>query len=254
MTSDGGLDTEIFTRIYKATVAFGNLHKRLWDDHDVSLKTKVAVYQASIIPTLLYGCESWTPYRRQISYLDSFHMRRLRTICKESWDDKVKNSEILSRCNISGIESFLIRAQTRWTGHVIRMDETRIPKQLFYGQIPNAPRKIGRPLLRYKDKLKDNLKHLDLLSNTWEKLPHDRSKWRQKCFSRITKFEEKRVKEHDERYVRAKISRAMPIANPLFCTTCGKACRTKAGLASHTRSHIVYTTEDLTCGTCKNVS
>ena len=118
------------------------------------------------------------------------------------------------------------------------MDDTRIPKELLYSQIPNAPRKIGRPILRYKDKLKDNLKRLDITSNAWGKLPHDRSKWRHKCFSKISEFERKMIKEHDERYEHTKARNTMPILNHFYCSKCGKSCRSKAGLAAHAKSHI----------------
>ena len=37
--------------------------------------TKINVYSAAVLPTLLYGCEAWTPYRRHIRRLDQLHMR-----------------------------------------------------------------------------------------------------------------------------------------------------------------------------------
>jgi len=42
---------------------------------------------------------------------------------------------VFKRCQISGIETYLLAAQICWIGHVIRIDEHRIPKQIFYGQL-----------------------------------------------------------------------------------------------------------------------
>ena len=51
------------------------------------------------------------------------------------WQEHVANTTVLKICNISGTEALLQTAQFRWWGHVIRMDDTRIPKQVFYGQL-----------------------------------------------------------------------------------------------------------------------
>ena len=145
------LDDEIKLRISRASQAFGKLQNRLWSRHDIRLSTKIKVYRATIIPSLTYGSETWTPYRKQISTLDAFHLRKLRSICNISWKDKITNQEVLSRCHISGIEAFLMKAQLRWTGHVIRMNDKRLPKIMLYSQLDKATRPEGRPLLRYKD-------------------------------------------------------------------------------------------------------
>ena len=61
-----------------------------------------------VLSVLLYGCESWTLLRRNLKSLESFHLRCLRRICGIQWTDYIPNTEVLSRCNISGIESFVI--------------------------------------------------------------------------------------------------------------------------------------------------
>ena len=47
------LDDELTAR-----VAFGQLSKRLWSDHGVRLETKIQVYLAAILSSLLYGSET----------------------------------------------------------------------------------------------------------------------------------------------------------------------------------------------------
>ena len=56
----------------------------------------------------------------------------------------------------------------------MRMDDSRIPKMLIFGQLPDAPRLIGRPLLRYKDKLKANLTVLNFDPTRLESTAVDR--------------------------------------------------------------------------------
>ena len=69
---------------------------------------------------------------------------------------------------MSGIENYFIKAELGRAGYVSKMPDSRMPKQIIFGQIADAPRPIGRPLLRSKDKLKDNLKKCDLDIDTWE--------------------------------------------------------------------------------------
>ena len=254
------LDEEIKLRISKASQAFGKLEKRLWSSHDISLQTKIMVYRATIITALTYGSESWTPYRRQIKTLDAFHMRKLRSICGISWKDMVTNQEVLSRCAISGIETFLMKSQLRWTGHVIRMNENRLPKTLMYGQIANAKRPEGRPLLRYKDKLKANLSSLKISSSSsWEQLATERNDWRNLCNQHVTHFEEERKQKMIKSRQERKAPHTSSTSNSQFiCDICSKVCKSKAGLVSHKKSHpttdMTQPAEDQrTCEVCNKV-
>jgi len=51
----------------------------------------------------------------------------------------------------------LLRAQLHWAGHVVRMPDIRIPKQVFYGELEASRRLPGGLVKRYKDSLKTNL-------------------------------------------------------------------------------------------------
>jgi len=75
--------------------------------------TKMAVYRAVVLTSLLYGCEIWTPYRRHIRLLDQFHLRCLRKIMGIKWQDRITNIEVLERANIPGIEALLIKLRLR---------------------------------------------------------------------------------------------------------------------------------------------
>ena len=136
------IDDEISARIGKAGGSFGKLTKRLWSERGVRLATKIYVYCAIVLPTLLYGCEAWTPYRRYIRRLEQFHMRCLRRIANIKWQDMIPNTEVLprNRCAQNGIEHHIKRAQLRWTGHLVRLADDRIPKSVFYGELSGLVR------------------------------------------------------------------------------------------------------------------
>jgi len=50
--------------------------------------------------------------------------------CK--WYDKIMNEEILRRAHLPNMADILIEKNLRWLGHVHRMEDSRLPKQLFY--------------------------------------------------------------------------------------------------------------------------
>jgi hypothetical protein len=123
------MEDEINFRLQKATCAYGRLRKRVFENNNIALHTKVAVYNAIVLSSLLYSCETWTLYRHQQRKLENFHMRSLRKLIGVSWKDKVPNTEVLRRTKSVTLENHIYRSRLRWVGHVIRMDDTRLPKQ-----------------------------------------------------------------------------------------------------------------------------
>ncbi|XP_024052555.2 uncharacterized protein LOC112104472, partial [Terrapene carolina triunguis] len=126
ISSDGSLDNEINARISNASQALGCLRVKVLNHHNIRMSTKLLVYRAVVLSSLLYGCETWTLYRRHIKQFEAFHMRCLRNIMKIRWQDKVPNLEVLERAQMTSIEMMIMKSQLRWTGHVSRMDANRI--------------------------------------------------------------------------------------------------------------------------------
>jgi len=193
MHRTGSLDDEITARVAKATAAFGCLRKRLWDDHGIQVDTKVQVYRAVVLTTLLYGSETWTLYRRHVKKLDSFHLRCVRRILHIKWQDRVPYTTVPEQCDTTDIESILFRTRFRWSGHVSCMSDERIPKHTLYGQLPNTKRSAKR----YKDQLRVNMKTCNIDCTKLESLAADRSQWRRLCYSTVEQFEQQRIDSHD---------------------------------------------------------
>ncbi|XP_014770758.1 uncharacterized protein LOC106869505 [Octopus bimaculoides] len=191
LSRNGGLDAEIYYRIAKGSAAFGKLEKRVWADRDISLQTKISIYKACVLTALLYSGETWTIYKRYVKMLERFYQKCLRRILGVKWKRFVADTEVLRRAHCSSIEKHIILAQMRWTGHVIRMKDDRLPKRLFYGEISSGERPRQKPSKRYKDCIKQNLKKLDMYESDWEGDVLDRSKWRAVVRTSCDAWEEK---------------------------------------------------------------
>ena len=178
MSATNSLDDELDTRIGKAATVFGRMRKRVWDNKDIPVALKMKVYEACVVSTLLYSAEGWTTYRPQEKWLNAFHMRNLRSILGIKWQDHIQNTVILDTTKCLDMRSYLQKRRLRWTGHVTRMDDARIPNQILFGELPNAPRPAGRPKLRYKDVVKRDLDSFGINRADWEKVVADRPEWR----------------------------------------------------------------------------
>nr|VZI53039.1 unnamed protein product [Spirometra erinaceieuropaei] len=135
------IDDEVANRISKASQAFGRLQSTVWNRHGLQLSTKLKMYKAVILPTLLYGAETWTVYAKQARRLNHFHLSCLRRILRLSWQDRIPDTDVLERTGILSIYAILRQIQLRWSGHLVRMDDERLPKRLFYGDVAMGSRR-----------------------------------------------------------------------------------------------------------------
>ena len=187
------------------------------------------VYKAVVLPALLYSAESYTLYREHIKRLEAVQQRHLRRIMRIKWSDYVSNVEVLRRAGLDSIEAVIATTQLRWTGHVIRMADDRIPKKLLYGELEQGKRKVGGQKLRYKDVIKRHLKAAEIETNNWEDLATDRAQWRQTLHNGNEKIQRKYVAASELRHYR----RHNPGNHP--CQICGKLLHTTGGMLQHQR-------------------
>ena len=238
VSANCSLDKEVTNRIARACASFGRLGKKIWYEKGLSQSTKIAVYGVMVLPSLLYGSETWTTYRRHIKALEQFHQRCLRKILGIRWQDRVTNVAVLERADLPSIESILMRNQLRWSGHVARMDNSRLPKQIFYSELCSGARCRGRPVLRYKDVLKERLTACGISHTAWESLAADRNSWRQATHQGVSKFEtERRQGLEDKRAARKKRASDISKSAAFVCPNCSKPCASEFGLRVHSRVH-----------------
>ena len=81
----GDLTNEIQRRIYLSSSAFVSLSKRVFGNQNLTIHTKIAVYDAVVICTILFGFKTWVQYRRHIRLREFFHIRRLQLILELRW-------------------------------------------------------------------------------------------------------------------------------------------------------------------------
>src|SRR3989441_12821438 len=168
-------------------------------------------------------------------------MRHLRAILKIKWQDKISNIEVLERSRRSSIEAMIISAQLRWVGHVVRMADDRISKQLLYGELAQEKRSHGGQKKRFKDTLKHNVIKCNIDSSSFEALAADIPMWRGSVKSGTMLFERNRCDEAISKRLIRKQNRSQMVTmaslSDFACMHCGKDCHSRIGLFSHSRIH-----------------
>ena len=234
ISNKGGIDAEISKRIQSAATAFGKLRSRLWDQSDIHLKTKMRVYRAIIIPTLLYGSETWTLYRRHFNRLDKMQQRHLRQLMNISWKDHVSNFEVLERAEMPSIEETVTTSQLRWTGHIVRMENNRLPKAVFYGELNEGTRRVGAPQLRYKDVFKRHLENTGQFQD-WARKAEDRIAWRKVVHDTADAIRARNTRLWIDKRQRKKEPPPPSTEAVYKCDICNRTFKASIGLRSHLR-------------------
>ena len=121
IASNGKFTKNIERRRAGATRAFGMLRRRSWGRREVSLKVKMKMFNAIVLPVLLYGATALARTSTEERRLDTFEMGMLRSIAGERWDDFIQNEVIRERVCQPPVFFKLKRRRLKWFGHVERM-------------------------------------------------------------------------------------------------------------------------------------
>ena len=76
-----------------------------------------------------------------------------------SWaipEDETKNP------NLTSIETMVRLSRLRYFGHVLRMNDSRLPNIMIHGEINKGSRGMGRAKINYRLCIKEDLKKFDL--------------------------------------------------------------------------------------------
>ena len=240
LSSSCDIEYEIQNCIRLASSSFGKLKGRVFLNRNLTVKTKVNVYRAVCLSILLYGSETWTVYRAQVRRLEAFHIRCLQNILGVSWQDRIPHATIFKSADVNSIECMVITRQLKWVGHVIRMPENRIPRQVFYGELKTGHRSIGGQKKRYRDQLNSWLKQSGIPPGQLELLACDRSTWCGLVNQASETFEAgrtaARMQQRERRHDRQNRG-PPPMGIGVQCPTCSRWCASEFGLRSHMCTH-----------------
>ena len=142
----------------------------------LSRNLKLKIYKSLIRPVVTYGCEAWTLTTRDEQYLRIFERKILRKIFGPVQDKdgswRIRMNELIGNADIV---RFIKSRRIAWLGHVMWMDEKRIPKRILEWK-PTGRRIKGRPRKRWVEDTEEDIQALGI--RRWRKLSKERTDWR----------------------------------------------------------------------------
>ena len=94
----------------------------------LTVETKSKVYQACVLSILFYGAECWTPLRKDLKRLDSFHHRCIRSTLgitnQQQWDNHITSQSIRRQWgDMETVSDKVFKRRLEWLGHLARMPD-----------------------------------------------------------------------------------------------------------------------------------
>ena len=132
---------------------------------DVQERLLMMIYRTTILPLVLYGCETWSLTLREECRLRVFENKVLRRVFGPKRDDvtgewrKLHNEELNDLYSLPSIVRVVKSRRMRWAGHVARMGEDRGVQRVLVGK-PKGKRPLGRPRRRWEDNIKMDLQEV----------------------------------------------------------------------------------------------
>ncbi|BHF76704.1 hypothetical protein SprV_0501980300 [Sparganum proliferum] len=199
------------------------------------------MYKAIILPTLLYGAETWAVYKKQARRLNYFRLGCFRRILKLKWRERISDKEVLERTRILSIYTMLRQMQLRWIVHLMRMDDEWLPKRFFYGDVATGSRRQGGQIRRYRNILRTSLKRLQINPNNWKDLARDQPIWRRTVKTGAAIYEANRITAARAKREARKSHLSSPhntnTQPPPTCPRCQRPFRAPTVPAGHLRTN-----------------
>ena len=150
----------------------------IWSNKQLSIQTKLNLYNSLVLSILLYGSEAWTLTASWEQHLDVFDTKCLRRILGLHWYDFVPNTAVCQMTKQPPISQLIRPARLRLFGHLARSSPLSEPARLILEPTPRWRRPRGRPRMNWLDQLTSDLAAVNMdLPTAWQ-AAQDRSFWR----------------------------------------------------------------------------
>ena len=141
---------EIYARIRAGWSCFGK-NKEILQDKQLPISLKKQVMDQCILPTMTYGCQTWSLNKQMTNKLRTAQRAMERKMLDLKLKDKIPCAEIRKRTKIIDIIEHTLKQKWKWAGHIARLKDNRWTRRCTEWQPRRGKRSRGRPSRRWQD-------------------------------------------------------------------------------------------------------
>ena len=171
IAANGGVEADVRHRVNEGCKVLGAL-RGVMKNRGLGMNVNKVLYEKVVLPTVMYGSESWGMKVTERQKLNLFEMKCLRSMTGVSRLDGVRN-EVVRRELAARVDMNVLR----WFGHVERMDNERLLKKVMNTKVDGRSAR-GRPRFGWMDGVKRVLNDRRMDMREASEHARNRNEWR----------------------------------------------------------------------------
>ena len=149
ITADGDCSLDIKRRLLLGRKAMTDLDSIL-KSRDITLSTKGHLIKATVLPVVMYGCESWTIKKAECQSIDAFQLWCWIRLLRVLWKARRSNQFILKEISPDySLKGLMLKLKRQYFGHLMGRTDS-LEKTLMLGKIKGG-RRNGQQRMRWLD-------------------------------------------------------------------------------------------------------
>ncbi len=174
-THNHDMGPELRRRIFASSAKLRRHSKTIFDaKRGIYLRNKMRMYNAEVLPALLYACETWTVTADHVKRLRQTHHDHLKRIIgykrRPGKYRTLAYHKTLRITKSDHIEVTLHRLRLEFAGKIARMDDERLPKLMLFGELEGGKRRRGAPEKSWRSCFRDSLRAFEIDEEKWIEL------------------------------------------------------------------------------------
>ena len=177
IAANSGVEADVRHRVNEGCKVLGAL-KGVMKNRGLGMNVKKVLYEKVVVPTVMYGSESWDMKVTERQKLNVFEMKCLRSMTGVSRLDRVTNEVVRARTGVRRELAARVDMNVlRWFGHVERMDNERLLKKVMNAKVDGRSDR-GRPRFGWMDGVKRALNDRRMDIGEARERARNRNEWR----------------------------------------------------------------------------
>lgn len=138
----------------------------------IPIAGKKKIFNTCILPSMTYGCQTWSCTKKNIKSLETCQHRMERSTLNIKSKDKIRLKTIRKQTKIIDIKYQIKQLKWKWAGHLTRSKTEKWTNEVTEWCPRYNKRSKGRQHRRWEDDIKE------VAGPCWMRIARDRSLWR----------------------------------------------------------------------------